>query len=151
MIPFSFSNIFLSCVTILENPLKAKGFGVEARSEGPFLKCQNCSGKAAKQANGAGSEGAVRQLAWAGRVGKACGQGAVPLLATRLVDIAFSGDIPAVVFTRVKAITRRSLGTQTEVPQTHSYTGLWLQGVPEPGTRTRGQQSQQLCSVRPGE
>jgi len=28
--------------------------------------------------------------------------------------------------------------------------GLRLQGVPEPGTRTGGQQRQQLCSVRPG-
>jgi len=51
--------------------------------------------------------------------GKACGQGAVPLLATQVVDIALPGDILAMVFTYRKAAARRSVGTQMEVPHKH--------------------------------
>jgi len=46
--------------------------------------------------------------------------GAVPLLATHLVDIALPGDILATVSTCGKAIARRSVGTQIEVPQKHT-------------------------------
>jgi len=62
----------------------------------------------------------------AGRVGKASGQGAVPLLATRLVDIALLGDVPVMVSTRTKALARRSMGTQMEV--LHNYMAVWISG-----------------------
>jgi len=52
--------------------------------------------------------------------GKACGQGAVPLLATQLVDIALPEDMLAMVCTSGKAVARRSVGTGTEVPHKHT-------------------------------
>jgi len=58
----------------------------------------------------------VQQLAQAGHAGKASGQGAVPILATQLVDIALSGDNLAMVSTHGKAVTRRNVPTHTEVP-----------------------------------
>jgi len=63
------------------------------------------------------------------RAGKACGQGAVPLLATQLVDIALPGDILAMVSTHGKAVARRSVGTQTEVP--HKHTAVQVSGCRE--------------------
>jgi len=53
--------------------------------------------------------------------GRACGEGvrAVPLLATRLVDIALPGDVLAMVSTRTKAVASRSVGSQTEVLHKH--------------------------------
>jgi len=53
-------------------------------------------------------------------------QGAVPLLATRLVDITLPGDILAMVSTHGKAVTRRSVGTQTEV--LHKHTAVQVSG-----------------------
>jgi len=61
--------------------------------------------------------------------GRACGEGAVPLLATQLVDIALPGDILPVVSTCRKAVTRRSVGTQTEVP--HKHTAVQVSGCRE--------------------
>jgi len=69
-------------------------------------------------------QGAVHQFAWqlalAGHVGKACGQGTVPVLATQPVDIVLLEDMLAMVSTRGKAVARSSVGTQTEVPHKHA-------------------------------
>jgi len=62
-------------------------------------------------ANRAGKQGAARQSVQAGHAGKARGQGAVPLLATQLVDIALPGDIVAMVSTHRKTVARKSVGT----------------------------------------
>jgi len=43
-----------------------------------------------------------------------------PLLATQVVDIALPGDILAMVSLCGKTVTRRSVGTQTEVPRKHT-------------------------------
>ena len=100
------------------------------------------------------SRGVEQQFAQAGRAGRVSGEGRVqtPLLATQVVGIAYPGDILAMVTTRGKALARRCVGTQTEAPtQERGCPGLWLQGGPEPGARTGGQQRQRLCSVRAGE
>jgi len=56
------------------------------------------------------------------RAGKACGQGAVPLLATQLVDITLPGDILAMVSTTVgKLLPRRAWG-----PRGRSHTNTRL-------------------------
>jgi len=52
-----------------------------------------------------------------------------PLLATQVVGIALPGDILAMVTTRGKALARRSVGTQTEVPC--KYTGVQVSGCRE--------------------
>jgi len=76
-----------------------------------------------------GKQGAAWQLVQAGRAGKAWGQGAVHLPATRLVDITLPGAILAMVSTRRKAVARRSVGTQTEVP--HKHTAVQVFGCRE--------------------
>jgi len=80
-------------------------------------------------ANRAGKQGAARHLVQAGYAGKACGQGAVPLLATQLMDIALPGDILAMVSTCGKTVARRSVGTQTEV--LHKHTAVQVSGCRE--------------------
>jgi len=43
-----------------------------------------------------------------------------PFLATRLADITLPGDVLAMVSTHTKAVTRRSVATQMEVPHKHT-------------------------------
>ena len=79
--------------------------------------------------NRAGKQSVAQQSTQAGVEGKASGQDAVPLLATRVVDVAFAGDVPAMVSTHAKAVARRSVGTQMEVP--HKHTAVQVFGCRE--------------------
>ena len=181
-------------------PLKAKGSGAEVHAEGPFLKWQNRSGKAAKALRERGDHrpptewergSCSSDLAWvrmsvtaakpphieeqtqgrdsdeerwqtgcdaavcvavhtgrAGRAGERAGRRSPPGNPT-------SGHCPprrhsSYGFHLQESFCQKERGDPDGGPaQTHSCPGLWLQGVPEPGARTGGQQRQQLCLVRP--
>jgi len=113
------------------------------------------------QANRVGKQGAVHQPGCGAAVcvavctvvftGKASGQAAVPP-----PGYSRSGHHPSRRYSNYgfhlsESCCQKERGDPDGGPtQTHSCPGLWLQGVPEPGAWTGGQQRQLLCSVQPG-
>ncbi|XP_009323404.1 PREDICTED: deleted in autism protein 1 [Pygoscelis adeliae] len=101
----SFTRLFRN-----SNPLTYKSSPQEARAT------QRAANRAGKQGV-ACQKGVARQFTQAGRAGKTSGQGAVPLLALEANSTGSHRPPrrgPAMVSTRLKAVTRRNVATQTK-------------------------------------